>query len=233
MKRIKHLKKRSTFLSLTIQESDKTLLFFKVCVFKLENLCTTKFQATFKPFNKLFNQLKKTLSRKSLNEPEDTLSNRKHGSDLADEVFGEIANSNDQIKNVILRRMQSNKQIYEKLRTKSHVYSDYIDESQEQAKMKALFDYCLIVGLRENQKNFSASTDALNLSGTLNSKTNPMIEWKWPDQIANLNESITEFCFPDQSCVYDYKKNEREIFEFTLTNFDGSRTYGNCIKLVS
>lgn len=136
--------------------------------------------------------------------------------------------------------MQSNKQIYEKLRTKSHVYSDYMDESQEQAKMKALFDYCLIVGLREplrnntNTSKLSMSTDNLNVSDTLSAKTNPVIEWKWPDQIPNLNEAITEFCFPDQACVYDFKKSDgSEIFQFTLTNYDGSRTYGNCIKLVS
>lgn len=140
----------------------------------------------------------------------------------------ETEDNDRMVKNVILRRMQSNKKIYEKLRTKSHVYSDYLNENN--SSMNSLFDYCLIVGIRDHQT--SMSIDHLNQVNTLN-KLNPVIHWKFPEQIPNLNDLIAEFCFPDPSCQSNSKKEGREIFQFTLTNLDGSRTYGNCIKLVN
>lgn len=182
------------------------------------------FKATFKPFGRLFSHLKKTLSRKSINtevlgDSDDNVFKTNDNDDPEDNT--------DPVRNVILRRMQSNKRIYEKLRTKSHIYSDRTDA---QATMSSLFDYCLVVGLRDRGK--SVSTEQLNYDGFLN-RLNPSIIWRFPERIVNLNESITEFCFPDPSCQYDAKKSGGEIFQFTLTNFDGSRTYGNCIKLVS
>lgn len=75
-------------------------------------------------------------------------------------------------------------------------------------------------------------------------------------KISNMNTAIPEFCFPDPSSRTEYKKNEwvsfrfvsfrfgflplinynrfsSEIFQFTLTSFDASRTYGYCIRVVS
>lgn len=167
--------------------------------------------------------MKKTLSRKSLNSEQEN----KQQVDEEDNVF-ETEDNDRMVKNVILRRMQSNKKIYEKLRTKSHVYSDYLNENN--SSMNSLFDYCLIVGIRDHQT--SMSIDHLNQVNTLN-KLNPVIHWKFPEQIPNLNDLIAEFCFPDPSCQSNSKKEGREIFQFTLTNLDGSRTYGNCIKLVN
>ena len=99
-------------------------------------------KASFKHFNRLFTHLKKTLSRKSLN-------NNKNNAEIIESIkineeFSSINNNNNNdggnksehqfennsafeeedvkinypIKNVILRRMHSNKRIYEKLRTK-------------------------------------------------------------------------------------------------------------------
>ncbi len=172
--------------------------------------------ATFKHFGRLFTHLKKSLSRKSLN------------ADVSETAEDDSAFAADEsvdekpIKNVLLRRMHSNRRVYEKLRTKSHIYSDRSD-----TRMSSLFDYCLVVSVR----NIAFSNDQLSSDRYVDS---PNIQWMFPDNPVNLNESIAEFCFPDPSCQYDLgKKSGNETFQFTLTNLDASRTYGNCIKIVS
>ncbi len=176
---------------------------------------------SFKNFGRIFTQLKKSLSRKSINA--DIIETVEDDSAFADDS---ISIEEQPVKSVVLRRMHSNKRVYDNLRTKSHMYSDRTDE---QLQMSSLFDYFIIVSA--GIETGPVSTDHLSSS---ESKLNTSIQWMFPAKPVNLNDSITNFCFPDSSCQYDLaKKTGHETFQFTLTNLDASRTYGNCIKIVS
>lgn len=125
--------------------------------------------------------------------------------------------------------------------TKSYIYSD---PNESIHKINTLFDYVLIVGLKNRKYH---STDQLDSSDFIN-KTNPDIIWRFPDDSFDINPSIPEFCFPDALSLSEYFKKKysffylvlnilkylsrSEIFQFTLTNLEGKRTYGYCIRLV-
>ena len=78
-----------------------------------------------------------------------------------------------EIKNGILKRMESNKKIYGALRTKSHIYSGL---SETQTNLTSLFDHCLMVGLNTN------TIEGLNGDNALK-KLNPQILWQFPDNV--------------------------------------------------
>ncbi|CAF0993496.1 unnamed protein product [Brachionus calyciflorus] len=162
-----------------------------------------------KPFEKLFNNFfKKT-------------SHHKTESNDMEKPFRPKINRKQVNETVIMRTMNNNRNSNKNFVTKSYIYSDSIELNS------TLFDYVLIVGL-ENRKYLSS--DQLNSNDFVN-KTNPTIKWQYPDNLTLVNPAIPEFCFPDSINFSEFGKNKSEIFQFTLTNIEGKRTYGYCIRL--
>ena len=95
-----------------------------------------------------------------------------------------------EIKNGILKRMESNKKIYGALRTKSHIYSGM---SETQASLNSLFDHCLMVGLN------TGTIEALS-GDTCAKKLNPQILWQFPDNVYIIYLTITYVILYDQHC---------------------------------
>lgn len=113
-------------------------------------------QNTIKPLGKLLNQIRKTISRKSVNSDDETApqprdDRRKQFADLKYEFTTSAA------------------------RVKSHIYADATELIIEK---KTLFDYVLIVGLKERSK--SQSNGDLDFYAD---KLNPVVLWKFPESV--------------------------------------------------
>ncbi len=145
------------------------------------------------PLGRLLNQLRKTISRKSLSsaDQDQQSSTSEKSSTSTSSSSSSSSSSNDsnkfkddKYKEILYLNANS--------RIKSHIYSDATEMMIEK---ETLFDYALIVGLStkaQQQRNKSHSVDDLNKDeknhGIVN-KLNPYILWHFPENV-NILKSI-------------------------------------------
>ena len=107
----------------------------------------------------MFNTIKKTLSRKTLNEENETFEEEKSKSTFYD------SNS------VVYRKPNSGNALINRMLSRSHIYSD-LNESN--LKVVSLFDYVLLVSLKSTVE--SESNDS-------SENLKPFIEWQFPSEV--------------------------------------------------
>ena len=116
----------------------------------------------------MFNTIKKTLSRKTLNEENETFEEEKSKSKFYD------SNS------VVYRKPNSGNALINRMLSRSHIYSDV---NEANLKIVSLFDYVLLVGLKSNKLNASEELE----SNDLNENLKPFVEWQFPSEVYLIN----------------------------------------------
>jgi hypothetical protein len=153
------------------------------------------------PFNKIFNQIVKSLSRKNLNNlslEKSTLEVSKKDSGVSMVDLNKVANnkmsmdrneenlsaslsfnSDDQSKNVIFRK--SSVSMVDKLlpNEKYHLSQLYSDLNEVNLKMDCMFDYVLAVGL----VNYSDSLSSNQLNSSEHQSCTSAVLWQYPEQV--------------------------------------------------
>jgi len=140
------------------------------------------------PLGRLLNQLRKTISRKSLSMASSSNNNTntdQNSSSASESISSSSNNSTIKTENNI------NFNYLPQSRIKSHIYSDVTEMIMIMEKT-TLFDYALIVGLNissrssnNNNNNKSLSVDELNNRNNdyMVNKLNPIILWQFPENV--------------------------------------------------
>jgi hypothetical protein len=142
---------------------------------------------------KIFNTIKKSLSKKSVNSEQENENNRELN------VINENCNSNENISDIKTTKQINNEledlktygaklrrrnHSYDRTTTKSHIYTDL---NELNIGINSLFDYVLVVGLKDRK---SYSTDELDSDYYIN-KVTTAIQWQFP---ADVIKKIISFC---------------------------------------
>jgi hypothetical protein len=179
--------------------------------------------------SRAFRKIKESLSKTNLNEMNETRSlesdsveSESQSSSI--EYFNEF-NDKHKIYETITKRVEKNRKNYQDLFENQTIYTN-----PRELTLKSLFDYCIIVTLKQNDKSIGKRKSDSLLKQNDSKSLVPYVLWKFPDKTPNFDSKIVEFCFPEST--NDMKQNESDIFQFILTNFDGTRTYGFCLKIV-